>query len=149
MSLGSTISNILAATPECSQEPTHVGRKGDIEVALVYHAVDPDHGREACMRLKHTIRGTEVLVPMSSAWRWNEPQQMTELAGAAAEKLYPFLTRDDVYRVLDCVLDFVEDLIRHPPERNRDRTLDDFLDSLDRQGLRFFVETNAGTKVLT
>ena len=126
---------------------THVGRKGDLTVSLVYAQVDRNNEREACMKLEHPS-GRRALIPMTGMWRWNEPQFMAELAGRTAKHLYQFVTAYDCHRVLDAVLDFIEDLKNHPPEPGQDRTMDQFLEDCDRDGLQFWVEYNGERKVL-
>ena len=136
------------ASAASSPEQKYVGRVGDLEVSLVNAVVMKEREAEACMMLRHVNRPTEVLVPMSTGWQWIEPDKMTELAGAVAAKLYPFMTRDDVHRVLDAVLLFMEDMLRHPPPKGEDRTLDNFLEDCDREGLSFFVEVEGDRQVL-
>lgn len=126
----------------------YVGRVGDLEVSLVNAVVHRDREAEACMLLRQVNRVTEVLVPMSTAWQWREPEQMVPLAGAVAQKLYPFMTRDDVFRVIDAVHNFIEDVIKHPPPKGENRTLDDFLADCERDGLQPFIEVNGERQVI-
>lgn len=126
----------------------YVGRVGDLEVSLVSATIERDRNPESCMLLRQINRPTEFLVPLSTGWMWLEEEHMVAMAAAAAQKLYPFMTRDDVHRVIDAVLLFMEDLHRHPPPKGENQTLDSFLEACERDGLEFFVEVNGDRKVL-
>lgn len=129
---------------------SHVGRKGDLVVELHYGKFGGNQSEAALFiyRANHHARG--VFVPMHSLWAFAERDALHTLIPPLADRVFTFVTRMDCYRLLDAILDFLEDLKNAPPNPAlfKDRSLDAFLESCDREGLSFFVERGGERKVL-
>lgn len=152
MSSEDAISNptVFGAAGHASTKHSHVGQKGDLTVELHYGTFDTGHQRQAALyiwRRKHEPDG--VYVPLSQMWMFAEKDALHEMVPPMAKHLYGFVTQQDQVRVLDAVLDFLEDLRKSPPDPKlfKDRSLDAFLESCAEEGLDFFATVN-GTKVV-
>lgn len=130
----------------------HVGRKGDLMVELHYGQFQPGaRKREAALFLYQVNRPQHgVFVPMGDLWAFAERDAMHALIPPLAEKVFTFVTKQDHFRLLDAILDFLEDLKNAKPDPNlfKDRSLDAFLEGCEREGLSFFVERDGERKVL-
>lgn len=111
----------------------HVGRKGDLVAEL--HYIDFKDGRDLgvqaalLIRNQHSTRAP-VYIPLSDAWRYAENKALQTIAPVVCERLYGMLTRDGCFRIIDLVMDFMDDLIKSPmpPKRLReDKSLASFL----------------------
>lgn len=138
----------IETTPVGSRRHHFVGVKGDLRVELHYADVNDSHGRQACLYLFHVNRPKDgVLVPFAGMWRYAEHRALDQVVRPIAKKLYPFTTRDDEFRVLDAMLDYLQDLKDHKPEPGQDKSLDDFLAECEREDAPFFLEIN-GERVI-
>jgi len=129
---------------------SHVGTKGDLVVELHYGDFGTGHGRQAafCMYRKgHPKDG--VFVPLHYAWMYAEKDALHVMIPPIAKQIYGFVTHDDQIRVLDAILDYMDDLIRSPPDPDlfKDRSLDAFMESCAEEGLDFFATVN-GQRVI-
>jgi hypothetical protein len=132
-----------------------LGRKGDLTVELHYGDFDTGHGRQAALyiwRRGHEDRG--VYVPLSLMWQMGytvkeQAHAMMNIVPSLAEHLYGFVTRDDATRVMDAIIDYLDDLQKSPPDPAlfRDRSLDAFLESCEREGLEFSAKINGKTVI--
>jgi hypothetical protein len=124
-----------------------VGRKGDLVIELHFGNFVDRHTKEAALLVYSRDPSRGVYVPLRQMWAWNE------LAGARnvmatdlvtmAERIYGFATHDDTIRLLDAVMEFLEDLKDSPlPPRKKCRSLDYFLEEVDRdlEGGHMFYE---------
>lgn len=124
---------------------SHVGSKGDLRVELHYGDFHTGHGRQAALYLFRFDKPTEgVFVPLSSMWMYAEKESLHLMVPPLARQLYGFVTQMDQVRVLDAVLDYLDDLRKSPPEPGflRDRSLEAFIKSCEDEGLEFFAEKN-------
>lgn len=138
----------IETTPAGSRRHHYVGKKGDLRVELHYADLNTGHGRQACLYVFHVLRAKDgVLIPFSDMWRYAERNALDRVVRPVAQKLYPFTTRDDEFRVLDAVLDYLQDLKDHKPEPGEDKSLDDFLAECDEADAPFFLEIN-GERVI-
>lgn len=151
----------IETTPVGSRRHSYVGRKGDLRVEL--HYADPHQhcGREACLYVYRAIAPTRgVLLPFCQMWQFDprpfalkskssrlDESRTTEAAIRIANQLYGFATQQDWFRVLDVMVDYMEDLKNHKPETGIDSTLDEWLAALDAEGFEFFMEVN-GERVI-
>ncbi|WP_333676757.1 hypothetical protein [Dyella sp.] len=122
-----------------------VGKKGDLRVELHYGDFKTGHGRQAALCLyKQDKPQAQYFVPLSEMWMYDHGESLAIMAPEIAKRLYGFVTKDDCYRVLDAVLDYLDDLRKSPPEPEflKCSTLNAFLQSCDDEGLEFFAEKN-------
>lgn len=119
-----------------------VGKKGDLTVELHYGDFDTGHGRQAALYLYRGDASKGVFVPLSALWMYAERNALHVMIPPLAEQLYGFVTQQDQVRVLDAVLEYFEDLQKSPPDPNlfKDRSLDAFRESCDREGLEVYVD---------
>lgn len=121
---------------------SHVGQKGDITVELHYGDFDTGHGRQAALYLYRRGRDTEgVYVPLSMMWQFAERDALHVMIPPMAEKVFGFVTWQDQFRLLDAILDYLEDLRKSPPDPSlfKDRSLNAFLESCAAEGVGFEV----------
>lgn len=94
-----------------------IGAKGDL---LLFRAYKDFYGTGArpamLLARKRDPAKHHVWFPLESLYVIQTPGAV-QAAMQIAEKLYGIATKDDAYRVLDCLFDFGEDLLRTPPER--------------------------------
>ena len=122
---------------------SHIGRKGDLVVELHYGDFKTGRRREAALFVYQVNRPQYgVFVPMGDLWAYAERDAMHTIIPPIADRVYAFATRDGCFRLLDAILDFLEDLknARPDPELFKDRSLDAFLESCAQEGLEFFTE---------
>lgn len=122
---------------------SHVGRKGDLTVELHYGDFQTGHGRQAALYIWKIGRQADgVYIPLSQMWMFNEPAAMAQMIPPLAEKVYGFVTKADAFRLLDAIVDYLDDLRKSPPDPNlfRDRSLNAFLQSFADEGLDFEVK---------
>lgn len=134
-----------------TERHTHVGRKGDLVVELHYGQFRAGKKHEAAMYLyqvNHPERG--VYVPMTSLWAFAERDALHTLIPPLAEQVFVISTKHDCFRLLDAIMDYLEDLKNAPPDpaQFKDRSLDAFLESCAREGLEFFVQRGDERRVL-
>ena len=138
----------IETTPAGSRRHSFVGVKGDLRVELHYADVHDGNGRQACLYLFHAHRPKDgVLIPFAGMWRYAERDALDKVVKPVAAKIYPFVTRQDEFRVLDAILDYLQDLKDHRPETGMDKTLDEFLEECDREDSPFFLEID-GQRVI-
>lgn len=104
---------------------SHLGTKGELTIELHYGDFQTGHGRQAALflwRRGHYEDG--VFVPLSEMWRFGHTtaQQAVAFATFVPEltaQLYGgLLVRSDMIRVMDAVLDYLDELRRSPPDPN-------------------------------
>ena len=138
----------MTTSAGASRRHSHVGVKGDLRVELHFADVRDGRGVQACLYLFAMLRPNDgVLVPFANMWQYAERNALDKVVRPLAGKLYPFTTKNDEYRVLDAILDYLQDLKDHPPEPGEDKTLDQFLEECDREDSPFFLEIN-GERVI-
>lgn len=148
--MGETVLPAVTGGGEATVKHDHVGRKGDLVVELHYGKFG-QKSREAALflyQVNHVDRG--VYVPMHALWAFAERDALHTLIPPLADRVFPFVTRMDCFRLLDAVLDFIEDLKNAKPDPAlfKDRSLDAFLESCAQEGLEFFVQRGDERKVL-
>jgi hypothetical protein len=135
--------------PEVTTERhSHVGRKGDLVIELHTGDFGQPHGRCPALFIYHLQpeRGCYVLLP--EMWKFAEKDALHTLIPPIAERLYGFVTRDDLVRILDAILDYLDDLRKAPPApKFKHKSLDEFMESCAAEGLDFFVDVNGSRKV--
>lgn len=129
-----------------------VGKKGDLSVELHYGDFGTGHGRQAALYICRTHRGGSngVYIPLSTMWMYLQRESLDVMIPPLAKHLYGFVTHMDQIRVLDAVVDYLDDLRKSPPDPNlwKDKDLDSFRESCAEEGLDFFVDVN-GTRILS
>lgn len=133
---------------------SHVGQKGDLTVELHFGDFGTGHGRQAALclfRRGHEADG--VFVPLSMMWQFAERDALNVMIPPMAKQVYGFVTRQDEFRLLDAILDYLDDLRKSPPDPNlfKDRSLDAFMASFADEGLDFEVRLGGrhGDRVLS
>ncbi len=138
----------IETTTMGSRRHSFVGVKGDLRVELHYADVNDGNGRQACLYLfKVNAPKDGVLVPFAGMWRFAEKDALHTVVVPVARKLYGFDTRMDQTRVLDAMLDYLEDLKNHKPEPGLDKSLDQFLEECEKEDTPFFLEVG-GVRVI-
>lgn len=136
--------NIAGAWVELeTMQYSHVGRKGDLTVQLHYGDLGTGHGRQAAFYIFCARRERHgVFVPLSMMWQYAERDALHTMIPPLAEQVFGFVTKQDAYRLLDAILDYLDDLRKSPPDPQLfvDRSLDAFLKSCEDEGVSFFVE---------
>lgn len=131
---------------------SYIGSKGDLRVELHYGDFHTGHGRQAALYIHHFAKPADgVFVPLSAMWMYAERDTLHEMIPTLGRQLYGFDTRQDQFRILDAILDYLDDLRKAPPEPRfmTDRSLNAFLESCADEGLGFFVERNGKRDRLT
>ncbi|GEM_PF-5438259 len=127
-----------------SRRYSFVGGKGDLVIELHYGDFGtPNHRHEAALWLCR--RGNPqagVYVKLGDMWRFAERDALSEMVPPLARQIWGFVTKDDCFRLLDAIMDFMEDLKNSPPDPDmfKDRSLDAFMERCAQDGLDFFVE---------
>lgn len=137
--------------PTQSQTERHsaVGRKGDLVVELHFGHFTDHQKREAALFVYARDPKRGVFIPLQLMWAWNEMaaarnMMATDLV-SLAEQVYGFATQMDCMRLLDAVMEFMEDLKNSPlPPKGQCKNLDYFLEEVDRatEGGHMFYEVN-------
>lgn len=131
----------IETTPVGSRRHSFVGVKGDLRVELHYSDVGDGHGRQACLYLFQIQKPKDgVLIPFAGMWQYAERNALDKVVKPLAAKIYGFVSRQDEFRVLDAILDYLQDLKDHRPETGMDKTLDEFLEECDAADAPFFLE---------
>lgn len=128
-----------------------VGVKGDLRVELHYADLKDGQGDQACLyvfRFRDPKGG--VLVPFTRMWMFDirfgqadiDEDKLARVCMALANQLYGFATKQDQHRVLDAVVDYMDELKDHKPPPGMDKTLDQFLEECEREDLGFYFEVN-------
>lgn len=140
--------HLMTTSSGDTRRHSHVGSKGDLRVELHFADVKDGRGEQACLYIFQFSRPNDgVLVPFAGMWHFAERNAIHQVVRPLAAKLYPFTTQQDEFRVLDAVLDYLQDLKDHPPQVGQDKTLDQFLEECDREDSPFFLEVN-GERVI-
>ncbi|MGO4700280.1 hypothetical protein [Dyella sp. 2RAB6] len=121
-----------------------VGKKGDLLVELHFGDFNTGHGRQAALKIfSRRLQDNAVYIPLSELWKFTEADALHVLVPILAKQIYGFVTKDDQYRVLDAIVDYLGDLRKSPPDPSlSDRSLDRFLESCADEGVDFFVDVN-------
>jgi hypothetical protein len=120
----------------------HVGQKGDLTVELHYGDFDTGHGRQAALYVYSRNRQADgAFIPLSMMWQFAEREALHMMIPPMAERVFGFVTKQDQFRLLDAILDYLDDLRKSPPDPNlfKDRSLKAFLQSCADEGLDFEV----------
>lgn len=106
----------LAALRLDMNQAKAIGSKGDLLLFRAYK--DFGVGARPAMLLarKREPAKHHVWFPLESLYII-QTDRACAAAMQIAEQLYTFATKQDAHRVLDCLFDFAEDLIRTPPTR--------------------------------
>lgn len=97
---------------------TYVGRKGDLTAWLT--DIDlPARKRQPALLLANAANPKErhVHVLLNELWVVLEHHHNREIILQMAERLYGFVTQQNVFRILDALFDFAEDLKNAKPPR--------------------------------
>lgn len=124
---------------------SYIGRKGNLRVELHYGDFHTGHGRQAALYIHVDGKPKDgVFVPLSTMWMYAEREALHLMIPPLARQLYGFVTHDDQVRVLDAVLDYLDDLRKSPPEPGflQDHSLEQFVKGCEDEGLTFFAEKN-------
>lgn len=122
-----------------------VGSKGDLLIELHYGDFGTGHGRQAALKVFSRHRpDAATYVPLSELWKFTEAAALHVLVPVMAKQIYGFVTKDDQFRVLDAIVEYLDDLRKSPPDPElfRDRSLDSFLERCADEGVEFFVDVN-------
>lgn len=116
-----------------------VGRKGDLLVLLSSATLAEGAKEEPVLVLANARapRERHVLVPLSHLWRMLEPEAMRTVAPTLCRHLYGVITQDDLFRVMDALYDFADDLKDAPPPPRLGAGA--WYDALARDGFTFTV----------
>lgn len=144
------VGNGTPAEERTTIKHSYMGKKGDLTVELHYGDFDTGHGRQAALYIWRADPSKGVFVPLSSLWMYAEKNALHKMIPPLAEQLYGFVTHMDQVRVLDAVLDYLDDLRKSPPDPDiwKDKSIDAFRESCASEGLDFFVDVN-GKRVLS
>ena len=95
-----------------------IGRKGDLVLFITSKDLQDGNGKQPCMLIAHSLnpKDRHVFFPLRDLWVILE-RGAEQIAIQMAERLYGHATRDDAFRVLDCLFDFGEDLKNAKPPR--------------------------------
>ena len=119
-----------------------VGTKGDLTVEMHYGNFDDGHGSQAALYIYRNNPKDGVFVPLSTMWMYLQRESFHTMIPPLARKLYGFVTKDDMVRTMDALMDYIEDLRKSPPDPNifKDRSLQAFQESCAAEGLEFFMD---------
>lgn len=133
-----------AGVDHATSRHSHVGKKGDLIVELHYGDFDTGHGRQAALFIRRADPRKGVFIPLSTMWQYAEHDAIHLMIPPLAEQLYGFVTKDDIFRIMDAVMDYLGDLRKSPPDPDlyKDKSLDAFMEGCAQEGLDFFVEVN-------
>jgi hypothetical protein len=139
------------ANPDAVEAPTrhsYIGKKGDLRCELWYADVKDGMGRQACLYVyKFNAPKDGLLLPFGGMWQFAQKGAIDGIVRRVAKHLFPFVTRQDEFRTLDLILDYLEDLKNHKPEPGQDKGLDEFLQECDDEGLEFFLTDEVGRPI--
>lgn len=124
-----------------------IGRKGDLVIELHFGHFLDKHKQEAALLVYSRDPSRGVFIPVRQMWAWAEIAKARNMMATdlvvMAEQIYGFATRNDCMRLLDAVMEFLEDLKNSPlPPRKKCKSLDYFLEEIDRdlEGGHMFFE---------
>ena len=130
----------IETTQMGTRRHSYVGSKGDLRVELHFASVG-GRERQACLYVfKFNDPKNGVLIPFDSMWQYAQRGAIDKVIKPLAAKLYGFVTRQDEFRVLDAVMDYLDDLKNHKPEPDQDPTLDEFLQDCEETVGEFYLE---------
>jgi hypothetical protein len=123
----------LAALKLDLSQAKAIGSKGDLLLFRAYK--DFGMGARPAMLLarRRDPATSHVWFPLESLWIIREGDQAVSAAMKIANQIYGFATKDDAHRVLDCLFEFAEDLVRTPPDPRM--TARQWLDACEEDGL--------------
>lgn len=137
----------------CTETIRHsvLGTRGDLVVELHYGDFGTGAGREAALcifRKRDSERSAPVYVPLSCLWMYVEGKQgqfndsFAVMIPELCHRLYGQVTKSDAFRVMDAIIDFLDDLRKSPPDTAvfADETLKSFLTELNDNDLEFWME---------
>jgi hypothetical protein len=106
----------LAALKLDRAQAQAIGAKGDLLLFRTWK--DFGMGSRPAMLLarKRCPAQQHVFFPLESLYLI-DGDRATDVAMTVAEQLYGIPTKQDAYRVLDCLFEFAEDLLRTPPNK--------------------------------
>lgn len=105
-----------------SARTTYVGAKGDL-TAWITDVELPARKREPALMLANKTNPKErhAYVLLRELWMLLDPEDLGaakrqgEAIAALTERLYGFVTKQDLHRVLDAIYDFAQDLVHAKP----------------------------------
>lgn len=139
-----------------TQRHSHLGVKGDLTVELHYGDFDDSRGRQAALYLWRRGRESQgIFVPLATMWMYghttlDQAKAFEQLIPSLADHLYHgVVTKSDMVRVMDSILDYLGELRRSPPPpyMRKDRSLEEFLAGCEEEGLEFQIKVD-GKRVL-
>lgn len=115
------------------------GRKGDLHIKFIYTAMPGRDEKEPTMQITHYGRKCAYLMPLPLAFQYIDGSGRTQVerATSIAERLYGFVTKDDVARIRDVIYEWVEDLVKMPPPPGMTRAEMDT--ALERNGVQLRI----------
>lgn len=127
-----------------TEKHEHVGRKGDLVIELHSGDFGDDHKAQPALYIHHfSDEKRGAFVKLSDMWMFAEREAFHELIPPLAAQIYGFVTAPDLVRVMDAILDFLDDLRKAPPPpKFKHKSLDAFLESCAEEGVDFFVDIN-------
>lgn len=138
----------IETTSMGTRRHSYIGKKADLRVELHYCDLNDGNERQACLYLYHFLKPKGgVLVPFTGMWQFAERNRIEQVVRPIAKQLFGFVTQQDEHKVLDAMLDYMEDLKNHKPEPGLDKSLDEFLEECENEGNDFFFEVG-GQKVI-
>jgi hypothetical protein len=128
---------------------SYIGKKGDLRVELHFVDLNDGEGRQAALYIyKFNAHANGIYVGFAGLWRYAQRDALHRLIKPLSKQIYGFESKDSEFRVLDTVMDYLEDLKNHKPEPDQDKTLDEFLEDCEMEGLEFFVEDGMGNRII-
>jgi hypothetical protein len=96
-----------------------VGGKGDLVVFLTQARLGDANEDTECMVIarRRFPKEHHVYIPLRDLWRMLQPRSIHEVIPNIAQRLYGFVTKNDLFRVCDVLFDFADDLKNAPPPR--------------------------------
>ncbi len=133
--LDAEIMPTLAALRLDMTQAKPIGSKGDLLLFRAYK--DFGYGARPAMLLARKREPTKhhVWFPLESLYVIVSRDAVPH-AIRIAEQLYTFATKQDAHRVLDCLFEFAEDLLRTPPQKRLSAR--QWLDACAEDGMKVF-----------
>lgn len=130
-----------------------LGSRADLVIELHYGDFGTGAGREAALclvRKRDKSHSTPVYVPLSCLWMYVQGKKgefndsFAVMIPELCKRLYGQVTKSDAVRVMDAIIDFLDDLRKSPPDTEvfADEGLKSFLQELDDNDLEFWVEVD-------
>jgi len=95
----------------------YLGAKGDL-LAFLSQIRPPDRKRDVpalVLANRRDPANKHVFYPLPDLWKVMEPRAMVEIVPELCRHLYGFVTKDDIFRVMDALFEWAEDLQKSKP----------------------------------